>query len=1075
GSLDVNASESIQLIGTSLNGQILSSLFTATTGGGKGGDLTITTPKLHLQDGAEILAGTFGSGDGGNLIVNASESVQLIGTSANGKFASGLLNVTTGTGNGGDSIITTPQLLIQDGGILQSGSFGSGKGGNLIVNASESVQLIGTSTDGIVPSSLYTQTQGTGNGGDLTMITPQLLIADGGFVGSDTFGVGKGGNLIVNASDSVQVLGTSTDGEIFSRLIAQVYPDAEGDGGNLTITTGKLTVSDGARVSTATLGAGNAGALTIETQQLRVGGGALVQTTSFGSGNAGVLTVNASESVDLIGISPDNKFASGLYSQTQGIGNANELIISTPRLLIQEGAQVSTGTFGSGKGGSLIIKDSELVQVTGTSPNGKIPSRLSTTTAEGAQGRAGDLTIITGNFIVQNGAQVSAGTVGSGNGGNFIIKASESVQVMGRTTDEQFASGLFTQTEGVGDAGDLTIITPLLLVEDGSLISASTLGLGDAGNLIVNASKSVQLIGTSTNGEAVSGLATQTRGEGDAGDLIIITPELLVQDGARVSTGTFDAGNGGTLTVNAAKRVQLIGTSPNGQISSALVAQANNNSTGDAGDLILTTPQLLIQDGAVVSTGTLGSGDGGNLIVIASESVEIISRNNDSKISSGLFTQTQGIGNAGDLTIITGKFLVQDGARVSARTLASGNGGNLIVNASQSLQVIGISSDGKVPSSLSSSNEGGGIGEAGELTITTPQLLVKDGAQVSAGTNGSGNGANLIVNASESVQLIGTSSDGKISSGLFTSTIGTGNAGDLTITTPQLQIQNGAQVSASTFNQGEGGKLQIDTNSLTLNNQAQITTRATGEGNAGPISINVNGLLTAKDSDISTNSSQSAGGAITITAENIRLFGDSDIKTNVSQGVGGGGNITIKADTIIAFDDSDILAFARDGKGGDITLDTQIFFGSSFAFAPKNTDPETLDINDRVDINASGAISGTITIPDVSFIENSLTELPDNLVDPDSLIANSCIARSTKQTGNFIITGSGGLPLRPQDPNLSPYPTGTVRNIPNDTSSTNNKPTDSWQIGDPIIEPQGVYQLPSGKLVMSRECSPSNP
>ncbi|UBF25599.1 hypothetical protein K9N68_29180 [Kovacikia minuta CCNUW1] len=28
-----------------------------------------------------------------------------------------------------------------------------------------------------------------------------------------------------------------------------------------------------------------------------------------------------------------------------------------------------------------------------------------------------------------------------------------------------------------------------------------------------------------------------------------------------------------------------------------------------------------------------------------------------------------------------------------------------------------------------------------------------------------------------------------------------------------------------------------------------------------------------------------------------------------------------------------------------------------------------------------------------------------------------------------------------------------------------------WKPGDPIVEPQGVYQLPNGQLVMSRECS----
>jgi large exoprotein involved in heme utilization and adhesion len=82
-------------------------------------------------------------------------------------------------------------------------------------------------------------------------------------------------------------------------------------------------------------------------------------------------------------------------------------------------------------------------------------------------------------------------------------------------------------------------------------------------------------------------------------------------------------------------------------------------------------------------------------------------------------------------------------------------------------------------------------------------------------------------------------------------------------------------------------------------------------------------------------------------------------------------------------------------------------------------------------------------------------------VDADSLIANSCIAR-TESGGTFLITGSGGLLLRPGVAPLSPYPTGEIH--------TGSDEADAWRSGDAILEPQGVYQLPDGQLVMSREC-----
>lgn len=165
------------------------------------------------------------------------------------------------------------------------------------------------------------------------------------------------------------------------------------------------------------------------------------------------------------------------------------------------------------------------------------------------------------------------------------------------------------------------------------------------------------------------------------------------------------------------------------------------------------------------------------------------------------------------------------------------------------------------------------------------------------------------------------------------------------------------------------------------------------------------------------------------------------------------------------YDDSDILAFARDGQGGNIIFSTPIFFGEGFQSTTGKTSPDNLDNNGRVDINASGAISGTIILPDLSFIRNSLIELPENLIDTDSLIANSCVVPNRRQTGTFVITGAGGLPARPGDASASSYSTGTVRTIPDESSSSR-----SWQPGDAIVEPQGVYRLPDGRLVLSREC-----
>jgi large exoprotein involved in heme utilization and adhesion len=272
---------------------------------------------------------------------------------------------------------------------------------------------------------------------------------------------------------------------------------------------------------------------------------------------------------------------------------------------------------------------------------------------------------------------------------------------------------------------------------------------------------------------------------------------------------------------------------------------------------------------------------------------------------------------------------------------------------------------------------------------------------------------------------------------------------------------------------GQAGNVAVtSTSSLTFSNSV-IQSDTRGGNPAGSITITSPGIVSFNNTQITSNTSSTGqAGDITITADKIRLYGDSDITTFVAQGTGGGGDITLTADSILAFDDSDILAFAPEGTGGNITLDTPAFFGENYRPAPRNTLPRTLDGNNRVDVNVTGAVEGVITIPDTTFIQNSLTELPDNQINTEQLLANSCIVRRNEPArGTFFITGTDGLPQRPGDAQMSTFPTVDIETLPSDDTSSTTNSNRPWQKGNPIVEPQGVYRLPNGKLVLSRECS----
>ncbi|GAX46009.1 hypothetical protein NIES4075_70300 [Tolypothrix sp. NIES-4075] len=452
-----------------------------------------------------------------------------------------------------------------------------------------------------------------------------------------------------------------------------------------------------------------------------------------------------------------------------------------------------------------------------------------------ALGKGGNLIINTQQLLVQDGAQINTDTFGAGNAGNLTVTA-DSVQLIGTSADGQFPSGLFTSAapSSTGNSGDLRINTQQLLVRDGAQVSAGTFGAGNGGNLTVTAD-SVQLIGTSADGQFPSGLFTSAAPGliGNAGNLRINTQQLLVRDGAQVSAGTSGAGNGGNLTVTA-DSVQLIGTSADGQFTSALSAQAEAGSTGNAGNLTINTQQLLVQDRAQVSASTFGAGNGGNLTLTANN-VQLIG-------SSGLFTQANpGLtGNAGDLTLNTQQLLVRDGARVNAGTFGAGKGGNLTLTA-QGVQLIGSGSG------LSAQANPGSTGNAGDLTLNTQQLLVKDEATISVRS------------------------------------LGTGTAGNLTVNARSVRLDNNALVTADTRSNSidpnrEQATITLRSRDLILTRGSNITTNATGSNViGGNINVNTDVLAAVESSNIRANSANYRGGRVIITTQGFILSPDSTI------------------------------------------------------------------------------------------------------------------------------------------------------------------------------------------------------
>ena len=372
-------------------------------------------------------------------------------------------------------------------------------------------------------------------------------------------------------------------------------------------------------------------------------------------------------------------------------------------------------------------------------------------------------------------------------------------------------------------------------------------------------------------------------------------------------------------------------------------------------------------------------------------------------------TRSGGDKDGEDLTITTRKLILRDGAQISTSTTSNRKAGNLIVDASDSVDLIGgfTSPRGNfIFSGLSSESDGDG--NAGDITINTGRLRIKEGAEISADSSGilqnqllspaRGNAGNLTVNASDFIEIIGIP-ESKNLTGLFTSTLGSGNAGQVKISTGKLILRDGATINVrskySESGQYEGVKPDL--------------------GLAGDLIVNASSILLDNGAKLTSNSESGGGGNITLHVQDLlglRMRRNSQITTNAG-GNGNGGNITIKVPNGFIFavpsENSDISANAVRGKGGNVEINTLGLIGIQYREKPTNysdiTASSEFGLNGKVQINSPDA--------DPS---RGLVELPVNLVDASRQIVADCNSGRKIARSSFIRTGRGGLIADPTQP-----------------------------------------------------------
>jgi filamentous hemagglutinin family protein len=414
----------IQIHGKNINITDSSQIISVTLGSIPGKNILINaSDSVNITQGGSIATFANSEGVAGDVSVQAQESISLTGTTPDSRSSSIASQVTpTATGKGGNLNIQAKRLFVRDGAIIDSSTFGFGQAGNISVKTSEFVQIIGTDTSGLLTSGIFSQVAegagaNAGSAGSLNLETSRLIVQDGGQISSATFSGGNGGNVTIKASDSILLSGASlvaTRNKYRSGIFVSAEPGATGNAGELNIATGKLTVEDKAEISANNFAPGKGGTATLNVGKLIVNNGGEIRASSFSEGSGGELNIKASDSINISGLGTidDITFPSILSSSASGTGNAGNLIINSPNFNIRDGGEVTVSGKGTGAAGNLTA-NSRNIRLNA----GKITAE--TNGGEGANVNLQNVKLLT----LQNQSLISAQAFNSANGGNIDVDA----------------------------------------------------------------------------------------------------------------------------------------------------------------------------------------------------------------------------------------------------------------------------------------------------------------------------------------------------------------------------------------------------------------------------------------------------------------------------------------------------------------------------------------------------------------------------------------------------------------------------------------------------------------------------
>ena len=706
---------------------------------------------LEVVDGGVITSDTYSEGHAGDVLIAAgtlridrqgSESATGISSDAN----------SSSQGNAGTVEIKVSALLeVINGGSITSSTFSAGHAGDVLIEAGR-LRIDRQGSASFTGISSQANDGSAGNAGKVAIAVGDLLaVLGGGKISSSTFGAGDAGGVVIQAGrlhidrqGSASVTGISSDAQSTS----------QGNAGTVWIAvTDLLEVLNGGSITSDTFSEGHAGDVIIEAATLRIDRQGSESVTGISSdansssqGNAGTVQINVSALLEVINggsitsstfsdghagdviieagdVSIDGRGSerfTGISSQANrgSGGDAGKVLIAVvDRLDVVNGGIITSSTFSEGHAGNVMI---EAGNVTIDRQDSQSVTGISSQANSGSGGNAGMVTLAVNDLLeVVNGGVITSSTFSEGHAGNVVINAGL-LGIAGCGSD--YFTGISSQANigSVGNAGTVAIaVDDLMAVLDGSQISSSTWGGGDAGDVIITAGDVIVAGSDAFNPSRIESLSSESA-LGLAGDVEIQAGRLRILDGGEISIASLQTVPEERRSATGQAAIHLNSTMLTLDQDARITAQSTGNAPAAA--ITIDSYQIELSGGSRITTSAVAAN--GGPIVIGADVIVL----SDSLVTSSV----DAAGDGGDITI-TGhspaRAVVLDGGFVQANAPAGARGGDIFIDAEALIAEPGSLEVGGRQRQVFMSGSGRNIiqaaapgGEQGDIEITSPDL-----------------------------------------------------------------------------------------------------------------------------------------------------------------------------------------------------------------------------------------------------------------------------------------------------------------------------------------------------------------